>query len=113
MVEHKLNEQKNEIWKETAERWRCHFKEEEEEGAPVVKKMKVWGRAEVYIHPKAARCTQVRSLSQTAGKRFETHFSPVCSAAGMQSLHVEESQRDLVKWQMLEVVCVCLSRYGV
>lgn len=48
----------------------------------------------MYIHPKAGRCTQVRSLSQTAGKRFETHFSP---AAGMQSLHVEESQRDLVK----------------
>lgn len=51
----------------------------------------------MYIHGKAGRCTQVRSLSQTAGKRFETHFSQVCSAAGMQSLLVVESQRDLVK----------------
>lgn len=51
----------------------------EEEGEAVVEKMNVRRRAEVYIHPKARRRAQARSLSRAAGKRFETLFTSVFS----------------------------------
>lgn len=41
------------------------------------------------------------------------HFSQVCSAAGTYVLRVKKSQKDLVKWQMVEVVCLFVMLRGV
>lgn len=69
--------------------------EENEEGEPVEEMMeRMRGRAEVYTHPKACRCTQVEVTR--LGKIFKHVFTSVlsCRDAFKYSLHVEESRRD-------------------